>query len=240
MLRRFFFYIREYKKIPHIVERRKYLFQGILDVYRFTGDFLSAIFIIIATSLPIINSIAGTKWTTGEDAAFAYNRIEIFIAIILGILTAVTQYLKYKDTPRKYFGKKILFPTMVALAISLLISVFGGIHYDKYGTGYLAAIHLGIFAAVYSVVANATYIWTGLSGKLKAAGASVAHIGFGMLLLGILISSSKKTVLSYNTTGINIPFDPAMKENPMENITLIKNVKTDMGKYWTVYETMIL
>ena len=69
------------------------------EFWMFIGSlviFLSALFIIIATSLPIINSIAGTKWTTGEDAAFAYNRIEIFIAIILGILTAVTQYLKYK------------------------------------------------------------------------------------------------------------------------------------------------
>jgi len=125
---------------------------------------------------------------------------------------------------------------MVALGLSLLISFFGGIHYDKYGIGYLAAIHLAIFGAVFSIVANATYIWAGLSGKLKAAGASVAHIGFGMALLGILISSSKKEVLSINTTGINLPFDASMKENPLENITLIKNIKTDMGKYWATYE----
>lgn len=229
-------YIREYKKIPHISKeentysREFWMFIGSLII------FLSAIFIIIATSLPIINSIAGTKWTTGEDAAFAYNRIEIFIAIILGILTAVTQYLKYKDTAKKEFGKKILLPTGIALGLSLLISFFGGIHYDKYGTGYLAAIHLALFSAIYSVVANINYIRIGLRGKLKAAGASVAHMGFGILLLGILISSSKKTVLSWNTTGINLPLDPAMKENPMENITLLKNVKTDMGKYWTVYD----
>ncbi|MFI5155676.1 MAG: cytochrome c biogenesis protein CcsA [Chitinophagales bacterium] len=230
-----FLYIKEYKRIPHIAKeentysREFWMFIGSLII------FLSAIFIIIATSLPIINSIAGTKWTTGEDAAFAYNRIEIFIAIILGILTAVTQYLKYKDTSKKEFGKKILLPTAIALGFSLLISIFGGIHYDKYGTGYLAAIHLALFSAVYAIAANIGYIRIGLHGKLKAAGASVAHLGFGILLLGILISSSKKTVLSWNTTGINLPLDPAMKENPMENITLLKNVKTDMGKYWTVY-----
>jgi len=231
-----FLYIREYKKIPHIVKeestysREFWMFIGSLVI------FLSSVFIIVATSLPILNSIAGTKWTTGEDSAFAYNRIEIFIAIILGLLTAVTQYLRYKDTPKQYFGKKILLPTLIALLLSGLISVFGGIHYDKYGSGYLFAIHAGLFGAVYSVVANATYIWAGLNGKLKAAGGSVAHIGFGLVLLGILVSSSKKEVLSYNTTGINLPFDPAMKENPLENITLLKNVKTDMGKYWTEYQ----
>jgi cytochrome c-type biogenesis protein CcmF len=49
---------------------------------------------------------------------------------------------------------------------------------------FLAAIHLALFATVYAVVANAAYIYTGLGGKLKAAGASVAHLGFGLMLVG--------------------------------------------------------
>ena len=228
-------YIREYKNIPHIKKeentysREFWMFIGSLVV------FLSSLFIIIATSLPVINLIGGTKWTIGEDVEFAYNRIEIFIAIILGTLTAVTQYLKYKQTSKTYFFKKIWIPTSIALLIAILFSVFGGIHYDKYGTGFLAAIHLGLFCAIYSVVANAGYIWAGLNGRLKAGGASVAHVGFGLMLVGILLSSAKKEVLSHNTTGINISFDPSAKQNPLENITLLKNVETDMGKYWATY-----
>jgi cytochrome c-type biogenesis protein CcmF len=91
-----------------------------------------------------------------------------------------------------------------------------------------------VFAAVYSVVANASYIWLGLRGKIKAAGASVAHIGFGLVLVGILISSSKKSVLSYNTTGMS-PLKIGDKESPLENITLIKGLATDMGKYTVTY-----
>jgi cytochrome c-type biogenesis protein CcmF len=55
------------------------------------------------------------------------------------------------------------------------------------------------------------------------------------MLVGILLSSSKKQVLSINTTGINLPFDPATKQDPMENLTLIRGTKTDMGKYWATY-----
>jgi cytochrome c-type biogenesis protein CcmF len=84
------------------------------------------------------------------------------------------------------------------------------------------------------VVANAAYIWLGLKGKLKAAGAAVAHFGFGLVLVGILISSSKKTVLSWNTTGVTT-LQAEGKENPAENITLFKGVKTDMGKYHVTY-----
>ncbi|HTQ65512.1 MAG TPA: cytochrome c biogenesis protein CcsA [Puia sp.] len=228
-------FFKEYNNIPHIKKeentysREFWMFIGSLVI------FLTAFFVIIATSLPVINKITGTHWSTGEDSEFAYNRIVIFVAIILGALTAITQYLKYKQTSREFFLKKIWIPTLIALVISALISALGGIHYDKYGTGFLSAIHFALFCAIYSVVANAGYIWIGLKGKFKAAGASIAHVGFGLMLVGILISSSKKQVLSFNTTGININFDPSSKQNPLENITLLKNVQTDMGKYWATY-----
>ena len=232
----FILFFKEYKKIPHI-EKEESTYSR--EFWMFIGSlvlFLSALFIITSTSLPVINKIANTKWTVGDDQTFAYNRIEIFIAVILGMLTAVTQYLKYKSTTKKYFLKKMLLPTVVALAASTLISVFGNVHYNKYGIGFLSAIHVAIFAAVYSVVANAGYIWAGMNGKIKAAGASVAHIGFGLMLVGILLSTSKKELLSFNTTGINLPFDPKNPDqNPLENITLLQNVKTDMGKYWATF-----
>jgi cytochrome c-type biogenesis protein CcmF len=85
------------------------------------------------------------------------------------------------------------------------------------------------------VVANAAYIRVGLKGKLRAAGPSIAHIGFGLMLVGILLSSAKQSVLSINTTGILLPFSPESKQNPMENLTLLKGVPTDMGVYTATY-----
>jgi cytochrome c-type biogenesis protein CcmF len=197
--------------------------------------FLSALFIILFTSLPVINKVFNTNFTVGAEVEFFYNRIQIFVAIVLGILTAVTQYLKYRNTNKKYFGKKILVPTILSLLISAAISYFGKIEYDKFGPGFLAAIHLALFAGVYAVVANVGYIWAGLNGKLKAAGASVGHVGFGLMLVGILISSSKKEVLSVNRLN-PLNFGPDNKEKGTENQTLFKGVRTDMGKYWGTYK----
>jgi cytochrome c-type biogenesis protein CcmF len=224
-----------YKKIPHIVKEEA---TGSREFWMFIGSlvlFLSALFVIGSTSLPVFNLVTKKNVALGDDAIFAYNRIEIFIAVLIGLLTAVTQYLKYKGTSWAYLWKKIWLPTAAALVVSVLISVFGGIHYDKYGAGFLAAIHLALFAAVYSVVANAAYIRTGLKGKLRAAGPSIAHIGFGLMLVGILLSSAKKGVLSINTTGILLPFSPESKQDPMENLTLLKGVPTDMGVYTATY-----
>ncbi len=229
--------LRNYKKIPHIIKeessysREFWMFIGALVL------FLSALVITWQTSFtPIYNKITGKSTAMPEDPEFAYNKIQIFVAIVIGILTAVAQYLKYKDTPRNTFLVKIATPTLIAALLSLGFSIFGGIEYNNQGLGFLGAIHVALFAALYSVVANAAYIWTGLHGKLKAAGASVAHIGFGLMLVGILIASSNKKVLSVNTTGINLQFAPSSKEKSLENLTLIKGVPTDMGKYMATYE----
>ena len=228
------FFLRS-KEIPTIIKeentysREFWMFIGALVL------FLSGMVIIVTTSLPVFNKILSTKWAVGDDPEGFHNQVQVFVAIIIGMLTAVTQYLKYKDTARKYLFKKIMVPTIAAVLLSAAITIWGGIAYDKKGIGFLIAVHLAVFAAVYSIVANSSYIWLVMKGRVKAAGASVAHVGFALVLLGILISSSKKSVLSYNTTGMS-PLKIGDKESPLENITLVKGVSTDMGKYMVTYK----
>ncbi|HUP13920.1 MAG TPA: cytochrome c-type biogenesis CcmF C-terminal domain-containing protein, partial [Niastella sp.] len=227
------------KKEEETSSREFWMFVGSLVI------FLSAALIIGMTSIPVFNKlmslITGNETTVsplamGEDAAFAYNRIQIFVAVIIGLLTAVGQYLKYKATTRPYLFKKLIWPTVASLLIGSAILAFGDINYADHGIGYLGAIWLAIVAAVYAIIANGAYIWLGLKGSLKVSGGSVAHLGFGMLLLGILISSSKKEILSYNTSGIFIPLGEGSKEKPGENLTLVKGLRTDMGSFWITYD----
>ncbi len=233
-----FFFIR-YQSIPSIQKEEQTYSR---EFWMFIGSlilFLSGAIIILKTSTPVWNKLFGTNIAPPEDPEFAHNQIQIFIAILIGILTAITQYFKYKDTSKAHF-KKIFIPTLVSLVVSLLISLLGNIDYTKKGPAFLIAIHLGIFGAVYAILANTAYLWLGLKGKIKAAGASIAHIGFGMVLLGILISSSKKSILSWNTTGIS-PLrvvegnKPNPAGDPAENLTLFKGLATDMGRYMVTY-----
>ena len=229
-------FVVRFKQIPHIVKeentwsREFWMFIGALVL------FLSAMVITWQTSFnPLYNKISGKSTAVPEDPEFAYNKIQVFVAVVLGLLTAVTQYLRYRNTARKAFIKKITVPSLVAIALVIITAIAGGIHYDKKGPGFTVAIYLALFTALYAVVANATHIWSGLNGKFKAAGASIAHVGFGLMLVGIIISSSNKKVLSINTTGINLNFAPETKQDPMENLTLLQGVQTDMGKYWATY-----
>lgn len=224
-----FIFLKNYKKIPTIHKEEETYSR---EFWMFIGSlilFLSAVVIIAKTSVPVYNKVFGTNIAPPVEPEFAHNQIQIFVAIVIGVLTAFTQFLKYKNTTKSIFFKKLLFPTLLSLIISFCISYCGNINYDKYGIGFLTAIHIAIFSSVYAVVANTHYLFTDLKGKLKFSGASIAHIGFGLVLVGILISSSKKAVLSWNTTGIAV-FKKSKTEDPAENITLFKGVRTDMQK----------
>ncbi|MEJ7912891.1 MAG: cytochrome c biogenesis protein CcsA, partial [Chitinophagaceae bacterium] len=239
-------FLFRYKHIPHIVKEEE---ASSREFWMFIGSlvlFLSALSIIVMTSLPVFNKIAGLfagedtelfkPLAFSEDTAHTYNRIQIYVAIILALLTAITQYLKYKATSRSYVMGKLLWPTLAAAVVSSAVFIWGDINYLEYGIGYLVAIWMAIACSVYAVIANLSYLWVGLKGKLNIAGASVGHLGFGLMLLGILVSSAKKEVISYNMSGIFAPLGKDSKEKPGENSTLIKGVRTDMGKFWVTYE----
>ena len=235
----FAFYAIRYKSIPHIVKEEQ---TSSREFWMFIGSlifFLSALFITIATSLPVINKIFGSNFTMGEDAVFSYNRVIIFVAIIIGILTAVIQYLKYKQTDPKFFRKKIIAPTIISLIISTLVLAFGNINYQEHGLGFLGAIWFAMVCSIYAIIANIAYVWIGMKGKLNLSGGSISHLGFGLMLAGILISSSKKEVMSWNTSGIFVQLGEKNKitGEPGENLTLVKGLPTTMSNYNVTYES---
>lgn len=228
-----YFAIR-YKEIPAIKKEES---ASSREFWMFIGAlvfFLSAIVIIGKTSLPVLNKILGTKLAPPQNMEFSYNQIQVFVAIIIAALTAIGQYLKYKETSSKYFWKKIALPTVLSLITASIILGFGEVNYKKETVGFMAAIWIAVACSVYTIIANASYIWIGIKGKLRISGGSVAHVGFGMVLLGILISSSKKEVLSDNVNGIPAPL--AETEDPRENLTLVKGLTADMGDYTLTYE----
>ena len=233
------FFIR-YKKIPAVQKEEN---TSSREFWMFIGSlvfFLSAMFIIAKTSTPVINAIFGSKLAPPENIEFSYNKVMVLVAIIIGILSAITQYLKYKSTPAVFILKKIALPTLIAAVIVALLAVFYPITYYKEGAGFLGAIYFALFASIYAVVSNAVYIWSGLKGNLAAAGGSFAHLGFGLMITGMLISSGNKKVISeekFKDFVIQMGIDPLTKQqdNPAENINLVRHVPKKMGPYDVTY-----
>jgi len=238
-----FLFFKRYKEIPYIAKEEE---ASSREFWMFIGSlilFLSGLLIICMTSVPVFNKIIQTFTGTeklipvfafGEDTEFAHNRIQIWVAIVIGSLTAFGMYLKYKATGSTSL-KKLLLPGVIGLALGGLIVLFGGIDYDKQGIFYLGAIWFAVIVTTCAIFTNGAYIFTGLKGSAKRAGGAIAHLGFGMFLLGVLISSSKKEVISLNTSGIPVFFGKDSKEKTGENLTLVYGEKMNMGKFWVTY-----
>ena len=245
-----FLFAKHYKKIPALIKEEEL---NSREFWMFMGSlvfFLSSLFIILITSIPVYSKTPFLKdliikihhgpLAMPEDAEFLYNKIMVLVAIIIGVLTAISQYFKYKSTPRKTFIGKIALPTSIAVVLTIIIAVIYPFTFHKHGPGFLGAIYCAFFAVVYAFVANMMYIGAVLKYKFKAAGGSIAHAGFAIMIAGMLISSSNKEVISDSkVNGINIPIgkDPMSKkqDDPTENLTLIRQIPTRMGNYEVTY-----
>ncbi|MEP6615692.1 MAG: cytochrome c biogenesis protein CcsA [Ginsengibacter sp.] len=213
------------------------------EFWMFIGSlifFLAALFIIAVTSLPVYNKIFGQHIADPQNREFTYNKVMVLVAVIIGSLTAIGQYFKYRQTDKKYYASKIILALGIAIGVTVIISILNPVTYFKQGSGFLGAIYLALFAAIFSVIANAMYIGTILRGNFKSAGAAIAHAGFALMIAGILISSGNRQVISDNRrTGLFMPFgadaNGKQTEDPLENLTLLRDVPTQMANYTLTY-----
>jgi len=221
----FLFIIRLYQTFP--ASRTEENFKS-RELWMFIGSLLlilSAFQVILATSFPVLNKLFGTKIAAPPDAIAYYNFYQMPIAIGIALLTAITQYFKYKRTN----FKSILPNLLKSLIIAIILSVGGMFLFDIWDIKYIVFLLAGMFA----VVANVGYIFDILKGKIKLAGGSVAHIGFGFMLIGILVSSAKKQVISINET---VNFGTSMDEKAKrENMLLLKGDTVRMADYLVSY-----
>ncbi|MCB9252048.1 MAG: cytochrome c biogenesis protein CcsA [Flavobacteriales bacterium] len=198
------------------------------ELWMFVGSLLlllSAFQVTLVTSFPVINKLFGTKIAPPTDAIAYYNKFQLPIAILIALLVAVTQYFKYKTTKTS----KVLIHILKTFAISVVLSLGAMFLFEIYKPAYLVLLISG----VYAVVANFAYFFEVLKGKINLAGASIAHIGFGFMLVGILVSSAKKEVISINET---VDFGSAMDDKgKRENILLLKGDTLRMKDYLVTY-----
>jgi cytochrome c-type biogenesis protein CcmF len=238
------------KQLPSI---RKEEATGSREFWMFMGSlvlFLSALFIIIITSIPVFNKtpllndlivkIHGGSLALPEDPEFLYNKVMIMVSIFIGLMSATGQYFKYKQTETAYFLRKIGFPALVSMILSATLLLLYPLNYFKHGIGFLSAIYAGYVCMIFAFVTNAGYIFNVLKGNMRLAGGSISHAGFALMIAGIILSSSNKQVISDSTVnGINLAAgtDPMTRktDDPRENLTLIRQVPASMGDYSVLY-----
>ncbi len=205
------------EKEDSIYSREFWMFIGMLVLV------ISGLQITFTTSIPVINKLFGSKMAPPANVIDHYNSWQIPFAVIICLLFAFAQFLKYKNTDPKEFWKKL----SVSLIISVLITAVSAYYIQFSKIQHI----LLLFASIFAVVANLDYAIRIMKGKLDHVGGSVAHIGIALILLGALISNAKSQVISRNLLNIDLGKD--FPNN--ENIMLTKGDTLQMANYFITY-----
>ncbi|MCB0516005.1 MAG: cytochrome c biogenesis protein CcsA [Chitinophagales bacterium] len=214
------------------------------ELWLFVGSLVAVILatmIGIDTSWPAINKITGGSRVI-IDPISHYNRYSAWFTVAILIFVAVTQYFKFKNTDTAKWAKDLALPLGISAVLTIIITWAADFSFfityklfNSVEVPFLSVYMLLMFSSIFAIVANIQYFFTVLKGKAKVSGASVAHVGFGLMILGVLFSAGKKEVLSINTL-----FDFKDVENEQfkrENILLSKNMPVQMGDYWVTYKS---
>ena len=220
-------YFPKEKDEEALFSREFWMFMGSLVLL------LSALIITYFTSVPVINKLFGTDYAPPKVPV--YNAWMLPFAILTMLLVAASQFLKYKQNPTRRFLKRASYSFVVALAFGLVGAIpLYVLNPGEHSSGMLIGFSALLVTSLYATLANADYMLTVLKGKLRKSGASIAHMGFALILLGALISTSKKATLSVNTaqrkvSGLGKDFDDA------RSILLTQGDTLPMGPYKVTY-----
>jgi cytochrome c-type biogenesis protein CcmF len=227
--------IVRYKSIPknkkddNLSSREFWMFIGSLVLL------ISAFQIIFSTSIPVINQLIGPdgamplmkdKMAPPIDAIKHYNSFQVPFAIIIALLIAVGQYFNYGKTTSKAFWKNISASLMLSIVATALVAQLFDFWRDAL---YLILLFLGVWATISNL-----YFWIiTRKGKVGIAGASIAHAGFALIIVGALISNARKTVISNSDIFLS-------KDLPQnENLLMEIDDTTSLGDYLAIWDNRI-
>ena len=193
---------------------------------------LMAFQVILPTSIPawnaIIESFGGiSNMAPPADQVEFYTKFQLWFAIALALLTAVGQFFWWQKMDKQTLKDTLVTPYIASVLLSAGIIVFTKVYDWKY--------IIVVLASTFTIVANSVILAKILKkSTFKLAGGSLAHIGLGMMLIGIMFSSGYSDVISINMSGLTYS-NSWEDELNKEHVLLWINKPTQMKDYTVTY-----
>jgi cytochrome c-type biogenesis protein CcmF len=227
-----FLAVRAWKHLPtsereaSVYSREFWIFLGAMTLG------LMSFQVILPTSIPawnaLVESFGGiSNMAPPADQVGFYTKFQLWFAVVLALLTSVGQFFWWQKIDRKTLTESLVAPYVISIILSTLVIVLAKVYDWK----YIIIVLTGMF----TIVANA-FILIKLLKKstFKLAGGSLAHIGLGMILIGIMFSSGYSEVISMNMSGLTYS-NSWEDEMNKEHVLLWINKPTQMKDYTVIY-----
>ncbi len=192
---------------------------------------LSSFHIIAVTSLPVVNKIFGTNLAPPIDVVQHYNRVQLPFAIVILLLTGVGMFLQYRRTVPSLFRKRLGITVLMAVVMTAVAEPA----WQPDVWIYRITAFAGWTAAIGNGWILGELIW---KKRFRLMGGALAHVGLALMILGVLVSSAKKEVISRNTAGINFG-DNFSAQSKMENVLIYRDSTAPVGPYRAHYSATL-
>lgn len=188
--------------------------------------------VILPTSIPawnaLVESFGGiSNMAPPADQVEFYTKFQLWFAVVIALLTAVGQFFWWQKMDKKALKEALITPYIISVLLSAVVIVLAKVYDWKY--------IIIVLAGMFTIVANSVILARLLKkSTFKLAGGSLAHIGLGMILIGIMFSSGYSDVISINMSGLTYS-NSWEDEMNKEHVLLWINKPTQMKDYTVIY-----
>ncbi|MFL0684486.1 MAG: cytochrome c biogenesis protein CcsA [Algoriphagus aquaeductus] len=227
-----FLAVRAWKHIPSsekeasVYSREFWIFLGAVTLG------LMSFQVILPTSIPawnaLVESFGGiSNMAPPADQVEFYTKFQLWFAVVIALLTAVGQFFWWQKMDKKALKEALITPYIISVLLSAVVIVLAKVYDWKY--------IIIVLAGMFTIVANSVILARLLKkSTFKLAGGSLAHIGLGMILIGIMFSSGYSDVISINMSGLTYS-NSWEDEMNKEHVLLWINKPTQMKDYTVIY-----
>lgn len=235
-----FVYIRYFRKATLRTDEEPLLSR---EFWMFVGSLVllfSAVLITFTTSIPVFNKITdGIGWLVGKDLSQwhrsmpldpieHYNKYQFWIAVLIGLLAGFTQYLRYNQELASERKSQIIRQTVIHIAGAALFTFLTW----QWLRIPNILFHILVFCAWYAVIANAFYFVQYFRMNIRMGSSTIAHMGFGLMLVGIVASGMRKQHISQNRFAMHGIIGEDIID---KNVLLFKNAPLNINGYIVNY-----
>jgi len=187
--------------------------------------------VLVPTSFPVWNKLVSffggeSNIATPADQIGFYSNFQLWFAVAVAFVSGTGQFFWWRRLEKESWKKEVMPVVLATLVIFGIVIAIGRVT----NPSYMALALTGI----YILVSNVKVLVSVLKTNARFSGGAVAHIGIGMMLLGIMFSAGQSKVVSLNNNGLIMSRDQGTEFN-RDNLFLFINEPRTMADYEIEY-----
>jgi cytochrome c-type biogenesis protein CcmF len=196
---------------------------------------LGAFQVLATTSIPVYNALLGlvgikSNMALPADQIAHYTKAQLWMGMAVAFFSGLAQIMWWQRNDKNTLISSLTPPALLAMLGTALVILL--LRYNKLTIS--APYVVLLLTALFGVLANFGTIFTLLRRRIQLSGGAVAHLGIGLMLLGILASAGYSNIISRNVSGM-VYSREFTEELNRDNVLLWRNEAARMQNYDVTY-----